>query len=348
MKSASNEIGNVVASPALVEMAMAYSRSRVLCAAARLGVADALGDSERSVEELAAACGADVQSLHRLLRTLASMGITAESAPGRFVLSPFGQPLRKDAPNSAWAGVVFWADLLADSWAHLTECVRSGRTAARIMADEGIVSRWSTAGDAGAIFREVMGTAPVERYAPIVKRWDFGSRRVVADLGGGGGALISAILSSHPQLNGILVDAPASIEAAKPRFEADGLGGRCELVGADLRNEVLTGADVYLLKHVLHGYDDPAALGILQKCRGAVNSDGCLLIIEFILPEVISAPDSKLQRRLLSDLNMLAVTGGKERSASEWSRLLQAASFRVGKIVAVEELDVSIIEAWPV
>ncbi|MGH9613450.1 MAG: methyltransferase family protein, partial [Bryobacteraceae bacterium] len=216
MNSSRGAIGNVIATPELVEMAMAYSRSRVLCAAARLGVADALGDDERSVEELASACASDVHALYRLLRTLASLGITAESSPGRFVLAPFGQPLRKDVPDSAWAGVVFWADLLADSWSHLTECIRSGRTAAQIMESEGIASRWSTAPDAHAIFRAVMGTGPTENYIPIARQWDFGGRGTVADLGGGEGALIEAILSSYQQLRGMLVDRPDAIEAAKP------------------------------------------------------------------------------------------------------------------------------------
>lgn len=329
-------------------MAMAYSRSCVLCAAARLGIADALGDEERSVEELAAACDADVQALYRLLRTLASLGITAELSPGRFVLSPFGQPLRKDAPNSAWAGVVFWSDLLADSWSHLTECVRSGRTAAQIMESEGIASRWSTAPDAGAIFRAVMGTGLTENYMPIVRQWDFGSRKIVADLGGGGGALLAAILSSYPQVKGMLVDRPASIEAAKSRFETNEFGNRCTLIAADLLNDVPSGADVYLLKHVLHGCKDAVALDILRRCREAIHTDGCLLVIEFVLPDAISEPDEKLQQRLLSDLNMLAVTGGKERSASQWSVLLEGSGFRTGRMVPVPELDVHIIEAWPI
>src|SRR5688572_436277 len=114
----------------LVEIAMAYQRSRVLCAAARLGVADALGESGRSVEEIAPVCKADNAALHRLLRALASMGVVAEAQPGYFVLTDLGRPLRKDAPNSAWPGVVFWADLLADNWASLTECVRTGKNAA--------------------------------------------------------------------------------------------------------------------------------------------------------------------------------------------------------------------------
>jgi hypothetical protein len=112
-------IGNVTPNAALVQMAMAYSRSRVLCAAARLGVADALGDEVRSIDHLAEACQADADALYRLLRALASVGVTEETAPKYFRLTPFGRPLRRDVPQSAWPAVVFWADLLADSWSLL-------------------------------------------------------------------------------------------------------------------------------------------------------------------------------------------------------------------------------------
>src|SRR6266566_4788281 len=124
--------GNVAQNKALTEMAMGYFRSRVLCAAARLGVADALGDDERSVDQLAVLCGAQPAPLYRLLRALASFGVVAEDPPEHFALTPFGKPLRKDAPDSEWASIVFWADLLADSWSYLTECIRTGDTAAGV------------------------------------------------------------------------------------------------------------------------------------------------------------------------------------------------------------------------
>src|SRR5580693_7152182 len=142
MTQPSPGIGNVLPNPTLIQMAMAYSRSRILCAAARLGVADALGDGERGVEELAAACQADAGALHRLLRALASFGVTEETAPARFRLTPLGATLRKDAPHSAWAAVIFWADLLADSWSLLTECIRTGKSADKVR-DPAQPSRWS-------------------------------------------------------------------------------------------------------------------------------------------------------------------------------------------------------------
>jgi hypothetical protein len=338
-------IGNVMRNERLTGMAMGYARSRALCAAARLGVADALGGDERTVDQLASLCQADRSSLYRLLRALASFGVVAETQPARFVLTPFGEPLRKDVPNSEWAGIVFWADLLADSWSHLTECVRTGENAASIANREGVATRWSKAPDAGAIFRAVMGTAPAENYMRIARAWDFSAYHVAADLGGGGGALISAVLTAFPHLHGMLVDRPDSIDRAISRFEAEGLSARCKLLAADLCAAIPPGADVYMMKHMLHGYGDEAAIGILRNCRSVLPAEGRLLVIEFVLPDVVDRADLDLEYRLMSDLNMLAVTGGKERSAIEWKTLLKGSGFECRSIIPVSDELVSIIEA---
>lgn len=345
MNTTQGAIGNVIRTPDLVAMAMGYSRSRVLCAAARLGVADAFAGGERSLQELADACRAAPDSLYRLLRALAVIGITAEVAPGRFVLTPLGEPLRKDVPNSVWPAVVFWADLLADSWSYLTDCIRTGQTSFQIMESAGVESRWSKDPEAGGIFRAVMGTAPAENYMPIVQNFDFTNHKVVADLGGGGGALLAAVLMSHSHLQGMLVDRSESIQAAAPRFAANGLESRCRLLAADLSESVPPGADVHLLKHVLHGYRDEKAIQILRNCRAALPPNGRLLVIEFVLPAIVSQPDPALEARLMSDINMLAVTGGKERSVAQWKELLGAVDFTIERVQPVPEMDVSIIEA---
>jgi SAM-dependent methyltransferase len=329
----------------LVEIAMGYQRSRALCAAARLGVADALQDRERTVADLAAVCKADVSALHRLLRALASMGVVRENIPGSFVLTDFGKPLRKDVPDSAWAGVIFWADLLAENWACLTDCVRTGKTASAVRPE--IKARWTQDPEASSVFRAVMGTSPAEDYMPIARAWDFSAAGTVADLGGGGGALIEAILEAFPAARGMLVDRNESIEAARPRFASGHLAGRCELICADLMQEVPRGADVYVLKHVLHGYTDAMSTDILRNCRSVLPPDGRVLIIEFTLPNVIDRADRNLESRLMSDLNMLAVTQGKERSALEWTSLLDRAGFRCERIIPVSGDLVSIIEARP-
>jgi hypothetical protein len=328
-------------------MAMAFGPSCVLCAAARLGVADALGDRERSAAEIAAACRANTSSMYRLLRAMAALDLLEQTQQQHFRLTALGQPLRKDALNSAWAAVVFWADLLADCWSHLGECVRTGQNAAQVMEQAGKVSRWSEDPDASAIFRAVMGTAPAENYAPIVDAWPFPATGVVADLGGGGGALIRAVLERHPNLRGMLVDREASIAAAADHFKGSATAARCELMAADLSEAVPPGADVYMLKHVLHGLTDEKAVGLLRNCRTVVPATGRLLVIEFVLPDVVSGPAPELVGRFMSDLNMLAVTSGRERSEREWRQLLEDAGFTLARNVPVPELDVSILEAHP-
>ena len=345
MSQAETGIGNVTPNAALVQIAMSYARSRVLCAAARLGVADALGDEARSVDQLAEACQADADALYRLLRALAAIGITEEAASRHFRLTPFGKPLRKDVPQSAWAAVIFWADLLADNWSLLTDCIRTGQSAFQIR-DPNVPSRWSQEPEADSIFRAVMGTAPARDYDPIARAWDFSSASVVADLGGGAGSLILAILERYPKVRGMLVDREPSIEAARPRFADEKVSSRCELIAADLTESVPAGADVYMLKHFLHGCEDEEAIAILRNCRAVVPQNGALLIIEFILPAVVSHSDPHLEAHLMSDLNMLAVTGGRERSEREWRSLLEAADFQLTGVYPVGS-DVGIVEAKP-
>jgi len=345
-------IGNESPNAPLIEMALAYSRSRVLCAAARLGVADALGDEVRDLDFISKTCQADADALYRLLRALASLGVTEETAPKQFRLTSFGGPLRKDAPQSAWPAVIFYGDLLADFWTWLTECVRSGRPASEVR-DPNVPTRWSQDPDAPSIFRAVMGMAPVEDYAPIVAAWDFSHASVVADLGGGGGSLILAVLKLNPHLRGMLVDVEASIEAAQSRFAREDLSSRCKLTVADLTQSVPAGADVYILKHVLHGFKDAEAIAILKNCRAVVPHSGCLLVIEFILPRLVSHADPQLEGHLMSDLGMLVITGGRERSELEWQALLEAAGFSLARTYTVgcDTLmvrNVGILEARPV
>jgi len=351
MTQSDQGIGNVTANSGLVEMAMAYSRSRVLCAAARLGVADALGDEVRSVAFLAEKCQADATALYRLLRALAGIGVTEETTPEHFQLTNFGKPLRRDVPQSAWPSIVFWADLLADSWSLLTDCVRAGKPASEVR-DPKIPSRWSQDPEASSIFRAVMGTAPAEDYAPIAQAWDFSRAKIVADLGGGGGSLILAILGLNHHLRGMLVDLEPSVDAARSRFAGEDLSSRCELIAADLMHSVPPGADVYILKHVLHGRRDEDAVTILKNCRTVIPGNGSLLIVEFILPPLVSHPDPQLEGHLMSDLNMLCVTGGRERSEREWRALLEPAGFTLTRVYPVGSdnlmvRNVGIIEAKP-
>ena len=198
-----------------------------------------------------------------------------------------------------------------------------------------------------------MGTAPSEDYAPIAHAWNFSESKVVADLGGGGGSLILAVLELNSHLRGMLVDREASVDRAKSRFADENLSSRCELLVADLTQSVPAGADVYMLKHVLHGCQDADAITVLRNCRAVIPQNGSLLVIEFVLPPLVSQTDPQLESLLMSDLNMLAVTGGRERSEREWRILLEAAGFSLTRVYPVggDTLmvrNVGILEAKPV
>lgn len=193
-----------------------------------------------------------------------------------------------------------------------------------------------------------MGTAPAEDYGPIASAWDFSRANVIADLGGGGGggALILAVLELHPHLRGTLVDREESVEAAKARFVDKRVSSRCRLLAADMTRSIPAGADVYMLKHVLHGYRDAEAITILKNCLAVIPENGTLLVMEFVLPPPVSQADPNLEGRLMSDLNMLAVTGGRERSEGEWRTLLETAGFRLTGVYPVEN-HVGVLEAKP-
>src|SRR5271157_1021134 len=202
------------------------------------------------------------------------------------------------------------------------------------------------------LHRLSMGTAPAEDYAPIAEAWDFSRAKVVADLGGGGGSLILAVLGLNPHLRGMLVDLESSVDAAKSRFADEDPSSRCELIAADLTQSVPAGPDVYMLKHVLHGRQDGDAVTILKNCHAVIPQNGRLLIVEFILPPLVSHPDLQLEGPLMSDLKMLAVTGGKERSEREWRTLLEAAGFILTGVYPVGGdtpmvRNVGILEAKP-
>jgi len=143
----------------------------------------------------------------------------------------------------------------------------------------------------------------------------------------------------------MLVDRQEAIDRAMSRPGSNRLAARCRFVGADLCQEVPGGADVYLLKHVLHGYKDDAAIGILRRCGSVLPKEGRLLVIEFVLPDTVTDADPELERRLMSDLNMLVVTGGKERTATAWKALLTNAGFEIQNVIPVPGQSVSIIEA---
>jgi precorrin-6B methylase 2 len=333
--------------PSLVDIARGYMHGKILCAAVQLGIADVLSDKEKSLPDLAAATASNPDALYRLLRALAALGIVDEVAPERFTLTPRGKPFQKNAPNSVWASIIFWADLLSDSWTYLPECVRIGNKSGveEAMKQQGVKSRWSRLPDPQAIFHAVFSEPAPADQSSYVAAYDFSSYNVVADLGGAGGSLLASILTANPHLRGVLVDRPQAIDLASQLFQSIGLTSRVQLLPGDLLNSVPTGAEAYILKCVLHGYDDDKAQQILRHCRDVMTPQNRLLIIEAVLPDKIESSDPRVMEILMSDINMLAVTGGRERSSAQWTTLLASTGFKILRLLPVTGSPLSIIES---
>lgn len=328
----------------LMDLLTGYRVTQALYVAARLGVADRLADGPQGSEELARATGAHAGALRRLLRALVSFGVFAEEADGRFALTEIGTLLRDQVPGSLRAGVIFYGDQRHwNAWAQLERCVTSGETVWGPRAATAFFEMNAKDPEGAAIFNAAMTSFTSAYDAAVVAAYDFSRFRTLADVGGGHGALISSILRANPGLRGTLFDIPPVIEGAKPRVTAGGLGDRLELVAGDVFAAVPPGRDAYMLKWIIHDWDDEHSTTILRSCHRAMGPDGRLLLVERIVPERIDG-GADTQSTVLADLNMLVLAGGHERTAAEYQALLGAAGFALARIVPTAT-TLSVIEA---
>lgn len=320
-----------------------YQAAALLYVAARLGLADLLADGPRESAELARAVGAHAPSLYRILRGLVVVGVFREEGDGRFALSELGRWLTTDAPRSMRGPAVICGEEYLAAWGALLHSATTGETAFRHAFG---MSQWEHRRlhpELGEYFdrdldRETAGIAEA-----IVQAYDFSAFGTVADIGGGRGALLAAALKASPSTSGILFDRGHVVEAARPLLEAEGVASRCRLVAGDFFESVPEGADAHILKSVIHDWNDEHSLAILSNCRKALVAKGRLLLVERLLPE--RAEDDR--GTIMVDLQMLAVTGGRERTEAEYRALLEAAGFRLTRVVATHT-PFRIIEAAPV
>jgi orsellinic acid C2-O-methyltransferase len=315
----------------LLRMIWGLHISRAIYLAAEFGIADQLAAGTRTTAELAKATESDEPSLYRVLRLLAALGVLTEPEPGTFGLTVLGDRLRSDAPASMrnWAMLADTIGLAAHE--PILDAVRTGKSGAEIAY--GVRGMAHARGDAARAAR--FDAAMSERtaaFAPSVAAdYDFAGMRVIADIGGGQGTLLAAILRRHRQLTGVLFDLPDVADRAAQVLREAGVADRCEIVTGDFFDGVPGGADAYLLANVLHDWEDGRAVRILRGCRDAMRPGGRVLIVERLIPE---DPRDAVPV-LLSDLNMLLVTGGRERTNAEWGTLLAAAGLRPGRIQPV-------------
>jgi len=334
-----------MATPAatLLHLMTGYRAMQALYVAARLGIADLLKDGARGSEELARATGADARALHRLLRALASLGVFGEDADGRFAPSELGALLRSDVPGSLRAAAIFFGDERNwHAWGKLERSVMSGEPVRGPRGTQVFLEESARDPEGAALFNAAMTSLTSAFDAAVTAAYDFSRLGTLVDVGGGQGALISSILAANPALRGILFDIPPVIESARGRIVEAGLAGRCELVAGDFFASVPAGGDAYVLKWVIHDWDDEHSVAILGSCRRAMARDGRLLLVERVVPERVDQ-SADTQGIVLGDLNMLLWTGGRERTAAEYRALLASGGFTLARIVPTAT-QLSIIE----
>ena len=333
----------------LYQLGTGHYVSRALYLAAKLDLAGHVARGAREVGALAAATQTHAPSLRRLLRLLASVGIFEETESGEFALTPLADVLRDDATGSMRASVMlFTGPGIQTDWAELEHCVRTGEPAYRKLRpqDADAFSNIARDPEAAAIFDKAMATFAPQTSAAIAAGYDFGQFAVLADVGGGNGALMIGILRANPKLRGLVFDRPDVIERARANVAAAGMSDRCELVGGSFFDKLPSGADAYMLKHVIHDWNDEQARAILRAVRTAVPAHGKLLLVEGVYPPRI---ERGLEGRgaAANDVNMLVCTGGRQRSEAEFRELYAAAGFRLTAIVPTPA-RVSVIEGIPV
>jgi O-methyltransferase domain/Dimerisation domain len=332
----------------LVELVFGAMAAQVLATAARMGIADRLGDDERSGPQLATEIGADATTLTRLLRAMAALGVLTETEPGSFTLTSLGALLRSDRPDSMRSFVQMFSDpAMLDAWRELDHAVRTGETTFDPVHGTTFFGYLAERPELSAQFNAAMrqGTALTAQQLP--QGYDFSRCRTVADIGGGDGTLLSAVLAAQPHLNGILFDTAEGLAQADDTFKTAGVADRCRTTVGDFFSGAPAGADLYMIKSVLHDWDDDRCRTILGHVRSVIPDDGRLLIIEPVFPPKVDG--TQPPPMYLSDLNMLVNLGGRERTRAEFEQLCSDTGFRLTSVSPLPPpAAFSLLEAEPV
>lgn len=322
----------------IARMVTASWVAQAIYVAAKLGIADMLEDGPRTAEELAEASETHARSLYRLLRALASLGIFSEGEGRQFSLTPMAECLRTVGPGSQRALALMAGEEQYHAWGDLLWSVKTGQTAFDKVYGRPIFDYLAERPEQARIFDAAMTSIHGRETAAFLDAYDLAGVEVVADIGGGNGSTLAGILTRHPALKGILYDLPGVADHASKELDAAGLSGRCEAVGGSFFESVPGGADVYLLRHIIHDWDDEKAKTILKHVHDAMDTGARLLVVETVIP-----PGNEPSFAKVLDLTMLLIPGGQERTEEEYRALFAAAGFRLTKIVPTAA-DVSVIE----
>ena len=324
----------------LIQMVTAYWVSRVVYAAAKLGLADQLATGPKSAAELAGPTRTHAPSLHRLMRTLASLGILTEREAQRFALTPLGEALRTGAPGSARATVLtFGSPWFVDGFENIMHSLETGGTGFEKAKGMPVFDYLGQHPEDAALFSETMVGFHGAETPAVAAAYDFSKFKTVVDVGGATGNLLAAILARHAGVRGVLFDMPHVVGGAPALLKERGVESRVTVQAGDFFKGVPAGGDAYVLSHVIHDWNEGQCLTILGHCRKAMKPDGRLLIVEMVLP-----PGDTPHPGKILDIVMLVMPGGQERTEAEYALLLGKAGFRVTRVVPTESAA-SVVEA---
>lgn len=311
------------------ELILAAWMSQAITAAADLGVADALHAGPLAIDELATKVGADPDALRRLLRVLIGKGIFVHRNDGRYQLNPMAELLRSDGAVSMAAMARFvGARQHREHWSMLTATIKSGGAAVPALRGKEFFDYLGDDPEFAQIFNDAMTSMSGATIGPVIDAYDFTPFRTIVDVAGGHGRLLAAILSSAPESQGVLYDLPEVIAGAPALLRESGVAERVRLAEGSFFDGVPAGGDAYILKHIIHDWDDDPSVQILRNVHSAAATGATLLLIETVIPDDDSDSAAKL-----TDMEMLLANQGRERTADEYRRILEQTGFRLMRVV---------------
>ena len=313
-----------------------------LSGVARFGVADHMSATPMAVEEIAGKTGAHAPSLYRVMRMLASTGVFKEEQGKRFALTPAGELLKSDAPGT----MRYHAMMLGDEWTmrayeHFTDCLRTGQNGVSKAYGRHLFDVLAERPEQSDTFQAAMTSSSTIEGKAVIGANDFSGIKRLADLGGGHGVLLASILRRYPQMQGVLFDR-AEIIAGIPKDQFTGCEGRINIEGGSFFERVPDGCDAYIMKHIIHDWDDEQCRTTLKLMRDKLPTDGRVLVCEMVVTDEPGPTSAKVL-----DIMMLVITmGGKERTKDEFAELFASSGLRLNRVVPTEG-PICVIEAVP-
>ncbi|HEX3266266.1 MAG TPA: methyltransferase [Candidatus Limnocylindrales bacterium] len=299
--------------------------AQAISVAARMRIPDALATGARSSDDVASELHADPPTLYRLLRMLAAAGILTEGGDRQFALTELGNALRADVEGSVREqAILFLRPEVLEAWGNLEHSIRTGENAFAALHREDVWAWRARDPEAQSQFNRAMAVMSGPLGPALAEAIEVSPGDVVADIGGGNGTLLAAVLARHADIRGIVFDQPSVVAEAAPVLEAAGVADRAQLVGGSFFDEVPAAA-VYLMKSILHDWGDADSVAILQTIRASARAGSRLLVVERIIGE----PNEDLEGKV-SDLHMLVMPGGQERTLEEWRALHAAGGWALG------------------